>query len=92
MQKPSVRTLTPNIVAYEGRGPVAASLRHIKRSPLLVGSMADLPPAVFLICGKDPLCDEGIVYSKRLAEAIGEDKVKLHMSVEYWIPYERGLY
>ena len=50
-----------------------------KRSPLLAQSHAGLPRAVVLVSGRDPLRDEGILYSQLLAKANGEDHVKLHV-------------
>ena len=38
-------------------------------SPLLADSLADLPPALLIVCGADPLRDEGVALSQRLAEA-----------------------
>jgi len=62
--------------AYEGKA-TEAEIRSFKRSPLFVDSYAGLPPAVIQVCGRDHLRDEGILYSKLLSQAIGEEKVKL---------------
>lgn len=40
-------------------------------------SLADLPPAILITAGFDPLCDEGIAYGERLREA-GVDVTSLH--------------
>jgi acetyl esterase/lipase len=49
------------------------------RSPLLAQSFQDLPPAVLLVAGKDPVRDDGILYAKLLGEHNGEDAVRIHM-------------
>jgi len=40
-----------------------------RASPLLHDDLTRLPPAFVLTAGHDPLCDEGLMYSQRLAEA-----------------------
>lgn len=40
-----------------------------RASPLLCESLRDLPEALVLTAGYDPLCDEGLMYSQRLSEA-----------------------
>jgi len=49
------------------------------RSPLLCSNLKDLPPALMLVGGKDPLRDESILYAKLLREQSGEDAVKIHI-------------
>lgn len=38
-------------------------------SPILAESFANLPPALTIICGADPLRDEGVALGRRLADA-----------------------
>ena len=40
-----------------------------RASPLLAPSLANLPPALVLTAGFDPLCDEGMDYAVRLTES-----------------------
>ena len=38
-------------------------------SPILAESFANLPPALLIVCGADPLRDEGLALGKRLTDA-----------------------
>jgi len=81
--------------AYE-KNCTEADLRSFKRSPLLADRLDGLPPAFFQVCGKDPLRDEGILYSKFLEQAIGEGKVKLKIypaathAFQYSVPHVKA--
>ena len=46
-----------------------AQRRDWRFAPLLAPSHADLPPALVMVAGHDPLRDEGIAYAERLSEA-----------------------
>ena len=49
--------------------PDAADYRDPRASPLLSESLAGQPPAMVLVCGLDPLRDQGRAYAARLVEA-----------------------
>jgi len=63
--------LTAQSVAYYlGHYLADATTRSDPRvSPLLAEDLRDLPPALVLTAGFDPLRDEGIAYAQRLSEA-----------------------
>ena len=53
-------------------GMYAAGKKDLKNpylSPILAASLKDLPPALVITAGFDPLCDEGKLYADRLAKA-----------------------
>lgn len=47
-------------------GEDSATLRDWRASPLLAASHSGLPPATVLVCGFDPLRDEGLSYADKL--------------------------
>ena len=49
--------------------PDVASRQQAYASPLLADTVVDLPPALIITAGFDPLCDEGEAYGKRLQAA-----------------------
>ena len=61
------------------RNTITWFFRHYQRSradsndfrfaPLVADDLANLPPALVLVAGYDPLRDEGVDYAKRLIEA-----------------------
>lgn len=59
--------------------PNAADRTDWRASPLKAVSLADLPPAVIVICGHDPLRAEGRAYADRL-EREGGKVTLLHVS------------
>lgn len=48
--------------------PLAADRAGWRASPLKVSSLADLPPALVVVCGHDPLKSEGRAYADRLEQ------------------------
>jgi len=57
-------------------GPANAA--HWRASPLLAGSLADLPPALVITASHDPLVDEGRAYAERLAAEGGQARYSCH--------------
>jgi acetyl esterase len=49
--------------------PHIADRTNWRASPLMAASLANLPPALVLVCGHDPLLAEGRAYAKRLEQA-----------------------
>jgi acetyl esterase len=52
-----------------------------RASPLLAGDFANLPPALLLTAGLDPLLDEGVAYAERMRAAGGTVE---HVNYEGW--------
>jgi acetyl esterase len=50
-------------------GDNAAALQDWRLAPLLAASHKDLPPASILVCGFDPLHDDGVAYAEKLRSA-----------------------
>jgi acetyl esterase len=46
-----------------------ADSKDFRFAPLIADDLANLPPAMILVAGYDPLRDEGVEYAKRLIEA-----------------------
>jgi len=59
--------------------PEQASAYDWRASPLLARSHSDLPPALIITGGSDPLRDEGIAYTQRLIHA-GVDVLHRHFA------------
>jgi acetyl esterase len=49
--------------------PVAEQRKDWRASPLLAESLANLPPALVILAGFDPLCAEGELYAEKLKAA-----------------------
>jgi acetyl esterase len=49
--------------------PRAQDRADWRASPLMAGSLADLPSTLLVVCGHDPLRAEGLAYADRLEEA-----------------------
>jgi acetyl esterase len=50
-------------------GDNAAAAQDWRLAPILAASHADLPPASILVCGFDPLHDDGVAYADKLRAA-----------------------
>ncbi len=50
-------------------GDPAAQAKNPYVNPIQASSLADLPPALVISCGKDPLRDEARAYASRMADA-----------------------
>ncbi len=63
--------LTSDTIAYFHDHYIADPADDLdwRASPLLCGDLSNLPPALVLTAGYDPLRDEGLMYSQRLSEA-----------------------
>ena len=59
-----------NLQAYYGHyWPEISSRNDWRASPLLAEDLSDLPPALILTAGFDPLHDEGLAYADRLSRS-----------------------
>lgn len=54
---------------YDQYLPAGADRRDPRASPLFAESHADLPPAIVVTAGQDPVRDDGVRYAERLAAA-----------------------
>ncbi|KAG7095484.1 hypothetical protein E1B28_006223 [Marasmius oreades] len=54
-----------------------------RASPLLLPSHKGLPPAFLMVCGLDPLRDEGLLYGKVLSAAGVKTKVEVYSGVPH---------
>jgi len=52
--------------------PTVAQRKDWRASPLLAPSLAELPPALVILAGFDPLCAEGELYAEKLKAAGNE--------------------
>ena len=73
--------LTTDTISYFQNHYVGDEAKYLdwRASPLLAGSHANLPPALVLTAGFDPLRDEGIDYAQKLTQAGGQST---HLSFE----------
>jgi acetyl esterase len=73
--------LTTDTISYFQNHYVGDEAKYLdwRASPLLASSHANLPPALVLTAGFDPLRDEGIDYAQKLTQAGGQST---HLSFE----------
>ncbi|MDI3258727.1 MAG: alpha/beta hydrolase [Sinobacteraceae bacterium] len=73
-------------------GGESASATDWRASPLLASSHAGLPPATILVCGFDPLHDDGVNYAEKLHQAgVAAELIRLPEQIHGFISMDGAI-